>query len=891
MKKEKDISPPLWADRFLEFYCKEEFLEEIQGDAHELFDRRAEKSVFKAKGAFIWDVFRFFKPSNIKRSKKVNSNYITMTKNNFKIAARVLWKHKINTALNVASITIGMACFILLGLYVKQETSFDKFHDKGDRIYRTWTKEDYGEGQVFYYTNSPLPLAPALEANIPDVEATVQVDYARNLVGKETENRINERMAMVSPNFFEVFSFDLIKGNSVNPLSSANQVVISERYAEKYFGKNEAVGQELFIEIGDEIEPFVVSAIVENAPENTGFDIDMVISNFERYDSRRYQAWFSIAPETFVLLNENTSQDATTAKFPEMINTILGEELDGGEYILGLQPLEDIHLNAEFPAGNMPVGNVNYVYVLGTVGILVLIIACINYTTLSTGQSIKRAKEVGVRKVVGAQRNGLVLQYLTESIFISIIATILGLVFANLIVPTFNVLVGTSLSIPFDSISLLGFLGLALLVGLITGAYPAFVLSNIKLINVLRGFATSSRSAGWMRKGLMGFQLFLTFFLISSSMLMKKQLDYLQNADKGYNYEAMVSVPLYAKPNSGGLTGQVNSAMENGQLLQTALEQNGLLSNFGLGSHVFGSNGWVQLGFESKYDTYLEFNLLIVDSNYLQAFDIEVVDGTEFNEKITLHKSQGVILNETAVAYFGLENPVGSKLPGDNFGEHVIIGVVKDFNFENMRNEIRPLVIVQNPQPLFEGSSDFNVSDNPTPKLVFKYNGNSLTEVGTLLTDEWNKLFPNQELNFNFVEQRLQQQYEEESRVNKMAGLATLISIMIAAFGLLGLTILLVNAKVKEIGIRKVLGASPQTIWGILMNHFVIQLIIAFLVSIPVTWYLMNEWLNDFAYRTAIGIDPFLGSAGITLVVIVGVVGYHAIRASKINPVLSLRNE
>ncbi len=891
MKKPNTISPPKWADRFLEFYCKDEFLEEIQGDAHEIFERMVHESALKARLAFVWNVLRFFKPSNIKSSNKVNSNYITMTKNNFKIAARVLWKQKVNTALNIGSITIGMACFILLSLYIKQELTFDKFHENGERIYRTWTKEDYGEGQQFFYTNSPLPLAPALEANIPEVEATVQVDYARNLVGQATDNRINERMAMVSPNFFDVFSFDLIRGNTTSPLDNPNQVVLSERYAQKYFGDSEAIGKEVYIEMGGEIEPFTVSAIVENTPENTGFQLDMVISNFERYDSRRYQAWFSIAPETFVLLNENADLTSVEAKFPDMINTILGEELQGGQYILGLQPLGDIHLNPDFPAGNLPVGNVNYVYVLGTVGFLVLIIACINYTTLSTGQSIKRAKEVGVRKVVGAQRNGLIWQYLTESILISIIATGLGLLFAYLIVPTFNILVGTSLSIPMDAMSLLGFFGLALLVGLITGVYPAFVLSNIKLINVLRGFATSSKSAGWMRKALMGFQLFLTFFLISSSLLMKKQLNYLQNADKGYNYEAMVAVPLYAKPNSGGLAGQVNSAMENGQLLQTALEQNTLLTNFGLGSHVFGSNGWVQLGFESTYDTYLEFNLLIVDPHYLKAFDIEVIDGTDFNEDISLHKSQGVILNETAVEYFGLENPIGAKLPGDDFGDHVIIGVTKDFNFENMRNEIRPLVIVQNPQPLFEGSSDFNVSDNPTPKLVFKYNGNSLTEVGTFLSDEWAELFPNQELNFNFVEQRLQQQYEEEARVNKMAGLATLISILIAAFGLLGLTILLVNAKVKEIGIRKVLGASPQTIWGILMSHFVVQLIIAFLVSIPVTWYLMNQWLSDFAYRTAIGLDPFLSSAGITLVVILIVVGYHALRASRINPVLSLRNE
>ena len=891
MKKSDYKSPPKWADRLLEFYCKDEFIEEIQGDAHEIFDRMVSQGQRRAQWTYVWNIIRFFKPSNIKTIENVNSNYLITTMNNFKIAARVLWKQKIQTALNIASITIGMACFILLGLYVKHETSFDKFHEKGDRIYRTWSKEDYGDDKLFYYTNSPLPLAPALEANIPEVEATVQVDYNRRLVGKKTENRINERIAMVSPNFFDVFSFELIRGNKASPLSAGNQVVISEQFANKYFAGKEAVGQEMFIEMGESIEPFVVSAIVGNAPENTGFYTDIVISNVDRYDPRRYQAWFSVAPETFVLLRENSSQHRTEAKFPKMIEALLGERLDDMEYILGLQPLEDIHLNRDYPLANMPIGNINYVYVLGTVGVLVLIIACINYTILSTGQSIKRAKEVGIRKVVGAQRKGLIGQYLTESILISIIATMLGLILAHLLLSPFNFLVGTSFHIPQDPVSIIGFLGIALLVGCMAGTYPAFILSKTELTSVLRGATVGSKSAGWIRNTLLGFQLFLTFFLISSSLLINKQLDYLSEADKGFNDAAMVAVPLYAQPNSGGFIGQFSSAMDNGQLLQSALEQNHLLSHFGLGSHVFGAEGWLQLGFESKYDSFLEFNLLIVDSNYMDAFDMEMLQGTPFNSEISLHQNKGVILNESAVTYFGLDEPIGARLPGADFGEHVIIGVANDFNFENMRNEIKPLVIVQNPAPLFEGASDFNVTDNPIPKLVFKYNGSSLVEVASIIRPVWDELFPDQELNFNFVEQGIQLQYEEDAKVSKMASMATVISILIASFGLLGLTIFLVNAKMKEIGVRKILGASPRMILVLLMNHFILQLLLAFLISIPVTYYLMREWLNEFVYRTSIGLDPFLGSAGITLLVILAVIGYQSVKAYRVNAVLSLRNE
>jgi len=889
----RKISPPRLARRFLQLYCKSEFLEEIEGDVFELFERRVEESPAKARLLFHWDVLRFFRLSNIKQIKKSNSNFIQMTRNNFKIAARVLWKQKTNTLLNVGSIAIGMACFILISLYVKQEVSFDKFHENGDRIYRTWSEEDYGEGQRFFYTSSPLPLAPTLEENIPEVEATTLVDYGNYLVG-EGENRLNERIAMVSNNFFDVFSFELLKGNQANPLGR-NDIVLTESYALKYFSSDEPVGKTLTVQLGSEKVNYNVSAIIPDMPKNTGFQMNMIVSNedMERfYSARAQQAWFNIGPETFVLLKENTAQDAVESKFPAMINSVLGDNIEEGQYVLGLQPLEDIHLNPDFPASAYPVGNPNYVYVLATIGLLVLIMACINYTTLSTGQSIRRAKEVGIRKVVGAQKGGLIWQYLSESILITACATLVGIGLAYALLPTFNHLAGTQIEIPVDAQSIAVYGLIVLFVGIATGIYPAFVLSNLKLIAIIRGGSSGGRGVGVLRKALIVFQLLLTIFLISGSLVMKQQLNFLQNSDVGYEKEAMVYLNMYPKDGSEGIFRQIDSGFENAEIIKAKLSQYPEVTDLGATMHIFGTPGWTTMGFRDLNDQFRQFHLVLTDPYFISGFGIEMVAGRDFDPNLEIDKRESILINESAAEYFfGTEDPVGKKLPGEEFGKHTIIGVTKDFNFQSLHTQVEPLVISQNSEPITQGISDLTFDSYPIPKVFFKYKGESLLGVQALLENVWAETFPNEELVFDFVDERLKLMYEDEARVNKIAGIATIISVLIASFGLLGLTILVVNTKVKEIGIRKVLGASPMTIMNILVRQFGIQLLLAFVISIPITWYIMNQWLSDFAYRIDVGIVVFLISGLLSFLLMLMVIAYNAIRASRINPVKALRVE
>jgi putative ABC transport system permease protein len=893
-KTENHISPPKWANRFLKFYCKNEFLEEIQGDVHELFEVRIRSvSEPKAKRMFAWDVFRFFKWSNIKKSSRLNSNFITMTTNNFKVAFRVLWKQKFNTALNVLGMAVGIACFLQIAFFVNQELSFDRFHSKKDRIYRAWVLEDYGEGAVFFNTTTPPIFEETLEQDIPEVETVIQFDGTNQLVGRGT-NRLQERISMASPEFFDYFDFTLVKGNVKAPLGQMTDIVITEAYASKYFGSDDPIGQPLAIEYGTEIKEFYVSAVVKNIPNNSGMQFNMMISNTNKdliYSAGMQKAWMNISPETYVVIKEGMNVADAEAKLPAMIMSYLTGRVEEGQYQIGFQPLTDIHLNPDFPVGYTPVANPQYVYILGAIGLLVMIIACVNYTTLAVGQSLKRAKEVGVRKVVGAGQGSLLWQYMSESILVALVSMGLGLFFTSMTLPIFNELANTELTMPLGIMDIAFYIGLAGGIGLISGIYPALILSRFNVISVLRGAANASKGKHAARKGMVIFQLLLTVFLISSTLIMKQQMNYLQSKDLGFNYNAMVSVPLRPTPESEGMIAAINSAMEKGELMKAIMNANPNVKDMAMGSHVVGTPGWLQLGFRGNDNVFRKFRMLMVDPFYLEAFGIKTTEGRSFDPESGLDKRQSIILNQAAINLFGIKNPIGSKIPGPNFGEHQIIGITNDFNFASLHSAVEPLVIVMNPMPIFQGISDSDSQDSPMTKLVFRYTGNDLTEVSDIVESAWNSVYPNEDLTYNFVDDAMEMQYASEARVNRIVGIATVLSIFIASLGLLALTILVVNTKIKEIGIRKILGASPNTIFILLFKNFSTQLLISVLLSVPITYFLMKNWLNEFAYKIAIGPEMFLVSGGLALLIVLSVIGYHAIRASKANPVNALRAE
>lgn len=891
--------PPKWADRFLEWYCDPFLLEDLQGDLYEIYQEKLSDSKKKADAVYWWLVLRSFRLSAFKNTQILKNSGFMITKNNFKIAWRVLKRDKFNTAINLLGLTIGITCFLLLGLYVQQELSYDQFHSKKDRIYRLILREDYGDGRTFHNSTVPLRFEAMVEDNFPEVEQAVQYIRRTHLIGRG-EKRINEPVGIISPDFFQVFDFDLIHGdrNALFP-SGKSGVLLSRSYVQKYFGGDDPTGQTFSIQINEQIRDFIVDGIFEDIPKESSIQFDIALSDElcrDLYSERAFTAWFNIVSETYVLLNEGEHVSSINEKMQDVVLSQMGDAQYGGteierdQYNIDLQPLTDIHLNPDIPLGYAPVGNPQYVTILGVIGLLVIIIACVNYATLSVGQSLKRAKEVGVRKVLGAFGSSLRSQYLLEGILITTFSMAIGVTLTYLLVPTFNLLTGTDLVLGFEWWYPLIYLIVAITIGAISSVYPAFVHSRFKPVAVLHGGANSGEKVK-VRKGMVVFQFIITVFLISTALLIRKQVSYLQEKDLGVTYDAVISANLNPDPEAQRIQEITESAMENGEILKAKLLKHPEIMEVGMGSHVFGSNGWAHYGFNDKDGNFKRFRLLVADAEYLSLFGIEVVEGRLFEAGNTLDERQGVLLNSAAVELMELENPVGSQLPNEEFGEHQIIGVTEEFHFSSLHSSIEPLVIVQNPLPILMGISDLDINDSFVPKLVFRYRGSNLLDATKILQQDWEASFPNESWNYEFVDDKIKSQYEREARMNKLITVATILSIIIASLGLLGLSLLVVNSKVKEIGIRKVMGASTGSIFKLLAKSFSIQILIAIVLSIPLTIWLMNKWLENFAYRTTIGVDLFFISSLAAVVVASLVIGYHTIRASRINPVESLRSE
>ena len=888
-----NLQPPKWADRFLEWYCNPDLLEDLQGDLYEVFYHQVDQGKpRKARLYYLWLVLRSFRYSAIKRNSKLKKTTFVMTKSNLKIALRVLKNNKFYTGLNLTGLAIGIMCFFLTGFYVKQELSYDQFNSKKGRIYRVWLKEVYSEEKIFFSSHTPLLFERFLEDNFGEFETAIQVDGDNYLVGTGSD-RINENISVVSPEIFMVFDFGLIEGNMADPLQGKRDLVLSKSYARKYFGEDLAIGKVLPIEMQGEIMYFTVTAVFEDIPKESSVQFDMAISNEnneELYDARALNHWFQNRIETYVLVGENSSISSVEAAIDDVIMGLIGDQVNEGEYNVGFQPLTDIHLNPDIPVGGAPVGNPSYVAILGVISILVLVTACINYATLSVGQSLKRTKEVGVRKVMGAQRKSLINQYLSESLLIIVVAFGMGIGLTYLSLPIFNELTGADVRIDFQVWHLGLYLALILIVGLTSGIYPAILLSRQKATDIFRG-SGGARSKQYIRKGMVVFQFLITVFLISSTLIMRKQLNYMQNKDMGVEYNATVSVPLYRDPAARSLADAISTAMEKGELLKEKLNIYPEISDLSMGSHVFGNPGWAKLSYSDNTETYRAFRVLAVDAHYLNTFGIELKKGKNFDPESELDKRQSIILNQSAVELFGLNEPIGSRLPGNDFGDHIIIGVTENFNYASLHSAIEPLIITQNVQPIVDGVSDFNFQDSPIPKLVFKYSGNQLSDVREILTKEWETTFPEEELNFSFVEENMKAQYANENRMNRLLSVATVLSIIIASLGLLGLTVLVINGKQKEIGIRKVIGASEASIFKLLVSSFSWQLLLGVVLSIPITYWLMSDWLKDFAYRIDLGIDIFLFGGLISLVIAFFTISFHTLKASLVNPVDTIRSE
>jgi putative ABC transport system permease protein len=791
-------------------------------------------------------------------------------------------RHKGYTAINILGLATGITCCILIMLFVRSEWSFDRFHSKSDRLYRAWVKENYDEMDDITDINTPFILGPALSDAFPEIETTCRVGTFNTLV-KYDQNSFSERVHIVDSTFFNVFDFKVESGDRKTAFASANSIVITERAAKKYFGNKQAIGQILELQFGEDKKSFTVAAVTKNPPEPSSIQYDLIITyaNWRLlYSERGMKNWYNVNPETYVLLKKGVIAKELEKKFPSMIKQYHGEDYKEGHYIVSLQPMTSIHLDTSLPAGTEPTSDPKYSYILLTIGVLILVVACINFITLSIGRSTTRALEVGVRKALGAERIQLIRQFWSEAILVTLVSFILGLLMTYLLVKPFNQLINRQLVLQFDLL----FFGFCLLtiaiIGLIAGIYPALVLSGFRPVEVLKGKLKSSSNIGWLRKGLITGQFITSIGMIVCTIVIGEQLKYMQTKDLGYSKEQVVIVST----SKNRLIGT-----ELGKRYKTELAKHPQVISSTVSIMSFAESPWINVGYTDDKKIYRDFQVNAVDADFLKTMGIKVKQGRDFQNDNGADLLSSLIVNEALVKKFEITNPVGNKLPGNM--DQQIVGVVGDFNFESLHTNVKPLAILIKPDSFFRKIENISYGAPLQPRISVRLKPGNLEQNLAILRQAWKAVAPDQEFEYRFLDESIAALYKQEQRTNAIIQIASALAIFIACMGLFGLATLSVARRTKEIGIRKVLGASVGSVVALLSTEFLKMVLIAALIAFPLAWWAMNSWLEDFAYRVNISWWVYVAAGLLTVIITLVTISFQTIRAALMNPVKSLRTE
>jgi putative ABC transport system permease protein len=820
-----------------------------------------------------------------------------MLKNYFKIAFRNLTKHKVYSVINIFGLAVGIACCVLIGLYVQNEWSYDEFHSKSDRLYRAWVHEDYGNNEIYFNSVSPIVLKPTLEENIPEVESVSRFYNFNNLVKRPDDSEAqSETLSMVDPSFYSMFDFSLIKGNAETAFSNPGSVVITKETAERYFDDSNVLQQGLSIRIGDTYEEFTVTGVIENPPNNSSLQFQFLIpfSNSPKiFGEGAHTNWFSVSPETYVLLQQSTEAASIDPKLKSMMQGVLGDRYSESNYTVGLQPITDIHLNTEIPNGIAPVSDPTYSYILGAIALLILLIACVNFMTLSISRSTSRAKEVGIRKTIGAIRQHLMYQFWGEALLMTVLAFAFGIFMAEMLLPYFNALSGKSLQLGFSVDVVLYMTTAALLISLISGIYPALILSGFKPVEVLKGRLNLSADKNLFRQAMVVFQFTLSIALIAGTLIINSQLDYVRSKDLGFQKEQIVVLDTDIQTGPGNpFMKVIEQSNQITDRIRSEVSSNSDIA--GVSMAVFTpvqQGGWINADFRESDGRKRDFNFNIVDHQFLDTYQINVVDGRDFSEENTSDARRAIVVNQALVDDYGWENPIGQRLPGPNFEDHEIIGVVENFHYMSLHAEVEPLVLAINPVIPFSGIDNIGFTASPTPRISLRISSENIPVTMDFLEKTWSTTVSGAPFNYTFVDQAVDSQYRQEERLSEIVMFGSVLAIVIACLGLFGLASLMIVRRTKEIGVRKVLGATSTNIVVLVNKEFTKLVAIAFVIASPIAWLGMQQWLRDFAYRIEIGVGVFLLSGLIALAIAWITVSYQSIKATLINPVESLRSE
>ena len=759
-----------------------------------------------------------------------------------------------------------MASAILILLWIQNETTYDNFHEKKDRIYQAWNKAAFS-GKLQCWNTTPKVLASAVQRDIPEVEQATRVNWPNSYLVTYGDKKLSIRGNIVDSNFLQVFTFPLLQGNAKTALNDMHSIVVTETFVQKVFGNENPMGKVVKL---DNKDNFTVTGVVKDPPINSRFKFDYLLPwSYLRANGNDDEYWGNNSTSNYVLLKENASFAAANSKINK-IKARYSKDPSDSSWQMFLYPMSRWHLYSNFTDGVEDGGRITFVKLFGIIAVFILLIACINFMNLSTARSEKRAREVGIRKVVGARKGALVAQFIGESILLSLIAGILAIGLVQISLPGFNILTDKELSIPYNSFIfwLLG-LGFVLLTGLIAGSYPAFFLSSFRPVKVLKGTFKASHALITPRKALVVLQFTFAIILIISTIIVKQQINHAGEREIGYNKNNLVYHFL-----EGDLS-------KNYQLVKNELLSSGVATSVAKTSAPL-TQGWSDSwGFQwegKDPNDKTDFDRYSADENLGVTAGLQFVQGRDFNLQQYPTDSLGVILNESAAKAMNFKNPIGQIVKDDGTDYHVV-GVIKDFILQSPYYPTKPMII--------EGAKSgfFNV-------MHIKLNEKRATEDNLKKAEAiFKKYNPEYPFDFKFIDEEYAKKFDNEKRTGTLAALFAGLTIFISCLGLFGLAAYMAENRIKEIGIRKVLGASVAGITTLLSKDFLKLVIVSIVIASPVAWWAMTKWLQDYPYRVDIRWWVFLAAGAVSVLIAIGTVSYQAIKAAIANPVKNLRTE
>jgi putative ABC transport system permease protein len=818
-----------------------------------------------------------------------------MLKNYFTVALRNLRKHSFYSFINVAGLSIGLAiCFVIV-LFVRNEMSYDTHFANAERLYRINSEIKFG-GNHYNMLYTPPAMATAMVEEIPEVEATVRFrERGSYLVKRDVENIKENHVIWADKDFFKVFSVPVLAGNPATALAEPNSIAISKRIANKFFPNEEAFGKTLILDNNMNMK---ITAVYEDIPANTHFHFDILIA-MEGLEESKRPVWYSNNFQAYILLREGANPQAVNEKLTRLVverampqlGEILGGDFSvekfeaaGNKMEYRLQPLLDIHTKSSLQGEFEPNFDITYVYLFSAIALFILIIACINFMNLSTARSANRAKEVGIRKVMGSFRSHLVRQFLMESILLSLVSMMLAIGIAYLLLPLFNSLSSRQLFIPFEEpIFYFIILAATLTVGMLAGVYPSFFLSAFKPASVLKGNVALGMKSGLIRSSLVVFQFAVSILLVIGTMAVYRQLNYIQNKKLGFNKDQVLVIEdAYALGNN-------RMAFRDEVMRSGKMELSTMTGYLPVSGTWRNDNPWWVEGRDpSVQENMVSVQCWQVDYDYIKTLGMQIIQGRDFSLDFP-SDSTAVILNEAALKAFGFTDEVlgsgittygnfgNGEIDRDNLEKLQVIGVIENFHFESLKQNVTPVIIY--------------LSDRPQGPISFRFQSKNTKEVIETVEAKWKELAPGQPFNYYFLDDRFSSMYANETRLGKIIGVFSGLAIVVACLGLFALTAFTAEQRTKEIGIRKVLGASVSSIVLLLSKEFGKLIAIAFVLASPVAWYGINWWLKDYTYKTEIGIGLFLFAGVAAFVVAWLTMSFQSFRAASSDPVKSLRSE